>query len=403
MSDLHENRARVWHQAKALLDRVAREKRGLDAVEQAEYDRLDAKLDEYDAEIRRQDADSAAARAVIRPATIGPARDDELTRFLRGETAHTSMEFDLRNVESKRHRNGAIEVRERRDLLVGTAAAGGNTVPTSFHKELQEFLTEVTPAFQIGAMTITTDGGNPLDIPTQATHGTAAIVGEGTALAENDPTFSKVTLSSYKYGQLLQVSNELLADTGVDLQSFIAKNMARALSESFGSHFTTGTGTNQPKGYMAGQYGTGVVGQTASTGLPSYANLVDMQHSINSQYRRNATWIFKDSSWGGIRKITSPGGDYILEPSMKAGVPDQLLGSPVVTDPNMNAFGTGVLCGAYGDWGDAYAIRQAGAIRLERSADYAFNQDLMTFRAVARIDAKPLMVDAARVYRGGAS
>lgn len=401
MSDLHEQRARLWGQARALLDRASREGRNLDAVEAAEYDKLNARLDAYDRDIRDYERSRDAAYRAAFPASTPQTRaSDEIAAFLRGDTPDRVLEIDPRNVQTIRHQNGSIE---HRDLLVGTTTAGGNTVPTSFYRQLIESLTETTPAFRLGALMLQTTGGEPLELPTNATHGTAAIVGEGTALAENDPTFGKVTLNSWKYGQLLQISNELLQDSGVDIAGFVARDMGRALAESFGTHFTTGNGSNKPQGIFSGQYGTGVTGQTASTGLPSYENLVDMLHSINSQYRDRASWVFKDSSWGGIRKIKDGSGRYVLEPSLQVGVPDQLLGRPVVTDPNANAFGTGIVSGAIGDWSSAYAIRTAGNIRLERSDDFAFDKDLVTYRAVMRVDAKPLVVDAARVYRGGAS
>jgi HK97 family phage major capsid protein len=65
------------------------------------------------------------------------------------------------------------------------------------------------------------------------------------------------------------------------------------------------------------------------------------------------------------------------------------------------ALGTASKSIVFGD-PTAYAVRIAdGGIDLEASRDYAFNQDLTTFRSVLRIDAAPLANDAFKAFRGG--
>ena len=41
----------------------------------------------------------------------------------------------------------------------------------------------------------------------------------------------------HKYGVLLQVSNRLLSDTGVDLEGYLAMQAGRALGNAFGAHW----------------------------------------------------------------------------------------------------------------------------------------------------------------------
>jgi HK97 family phage major capsid protein len=68
-----------------------------------------------------------------------------------------------------------------------------------------------------------------------------------------------------------------------------------------------------------------------------------------------------------------------------AGTPDTLLGKPIRTDPFMPAMATGAKSVAFGDMSQ-YFVRLAGGVRFERSDDYAFNTDLVTFRALIRGD-----------------
>jgi HK97 family phage major capsid protein len=91
-------------------------------------------------------------------------------------------------------------------------------------------------------------------------------------------------------------------------------------------------------------------------------------------------------------------GQYLWQPSMQAGVPDTLAGYPVFTDPAMTALTTNALKGlAFGDWNKGLAVRIAGGVRVERSADFAFSSDLDTFRFIVRADSRIVDAAAARV------
>jgi len=63
-----------------------------------------------------------------------------------------------------------------------------------------------------------------------------------------------------------------------------------------------------------------------------------------------------------------------------------LLGFPVVDDRNMTAPGTASGTPIFfGDF-EPFYIRDAGSIRFERSAEFAFSTDTVTFRSIMRTD-----------------
>ena len=103
-----------------------------------------------------------------------------------------------------------------------TAGAGGNVVPTSFYDQLIAHLIEVSGIMQAGATVLTTDSGESLQIPKTTAHSTGALTAEAAAIAASDPTFGQVTLGAFKYAVLVQVSNELITDTAVDLLGYLA-------------------------------------------------------------------------------------------------------------------------------------------------------------------------------------
>jgi len=100
--------------------------------------------------------------------------------------------------------------------------------------------------------------------------------------------------------------------------------------------------------------------------------------------------------------MSSDWSDVYKRPS-QAVARDTLLRKPVHAYPNVAAVATSAKSLAFGDF-SAYFVRQVNGIRFERSDDYAFNTDLVTFRALLRGDG--LTVDqtgAIKVFAGAAS
>ena len=128
--------------------------------------------------------------------------------------------------------------------------------------------------------------------------------------------------------------------------------------------------------------------------MPSIDNLLDLQYSVIAPYRNApaAKWLMNDTTAGKIRKIRegSGTGQYLWQPAVIAGQPDLLLSKPVLTDPNVAATALNAKSVLFGDL-SAYAVRIVNGIRFERSDDYAFNTDQVTFRAVIRGDG--LLID----------
>ena len=408
LESLVEARQKAWHEAKALMTRATDEKRELDGEEQAQLDRIWSDIDAKDVQIkditaraqseRETDIAREAYADLVRPVEAPVV--DAVDAFLRGQTSARFIDIDIRKAAAeKRAIRAGAGVKELRDLST-TAAAGGNTIPTSFERTLYDFLETVSGVRQI-AQVITTTGGENLDLPKVASHGTAAIVGEGTAIAEADPSFAKVTLGAWKFGQLLQMSAELLQDSGVDIVGFAAADMGRALGRVTGAAYATGTGSNQPQGVMT-SIGTGVTGGTGVAGVPTIANLTDLVYSLGDPgYRANASFLMRDATAGKIRNLVNTSGDFLWQPSVQAGQPDRLLGFPVVTDPAVAATAVNANSVAFGDFQAGFVIRDAGSIRIERSDDYAFANDQVTWRADLRTDSDLRDANAIKLYRGG--
>ena len=394
---LAEKRATAFEAAKSILDAAEARKEDLTDDEQRQYDAHNADISELAvraAAIDKNDADNRAAEEMLRTAGFKGnegeqvSAEDKLAGQFRSLAEGSSRGFDLNfsKGESARAYAAALpELRGRRSLVKGTATAGGNTVPVSFYDQLIQYRVDASGVLTAGPTILNTDSGELLTLPYVTSYGSAALVAEATAIPQADPTFAQRQLSAYKYGQLIQVSNELLKDTAVDLLGFIAKIAGRNTGLALGAHLLAGTGTNQPSGILTGA----TLGQTGGAGVAgafTADDLIKLQYSVIGPYRNapSAAFLVKDSSLGVIRGLKDGAGRYLFDLGQPGDV-DRFNGKPIYTDVNMPAVALSAKSVLFGDI-SAFYVRNVGGIRFERSDDYAFNADVVTFRVLTRAD-----------------
>lgn len=398
----HEARTKAELDIRTILDEAAG--RELTAEENASVDKLDtasrlhndAMKDLLESEQRKRDIDAAMGGlgAPDRPADAVDY-DAQIRALGKGE----------RKVVDVAHERGVLGAGGlRNDLTKGTTTAGGHTVPTSFYGTLMAHLIEVSGVMAAGPTVFTTASGESLEIPVTTGHSTSAIIAEAAQITESDPAFAKRTLGAYKYAHTIQVSSELLSDTGVDLLGYLAMQSGRALGNKFGTDLAVGNASSKPSGIVQ-TASTGVTGTAAVAGVFTADNLIDLYYSVIAPYRNSPScgWMMRDATIASVRKLKDQNDQYLWQPAMTAGSPDILLGKPVHSDPNVAAVAATAKPIIFGDF-SAYVVRIAGGIRFERSDDFAFDTDLVTFRAILRGDG--ILADqtgALKVFVGGAA
>jgi HK97 family phage major capsid protein len=419
---LRETRMRVWNEAKNHLEdcRQAHPGQEMTAEENEKWRKLNERIDSIDAEVRQmveteqRERDAAASREALNEVfgeqTVERAartEAEELRSWFRGEIRRSednidgrpnAIAVDIRAAAREREllRSGATP-EEVRALLwdTGSIASG---VPTSLSRNLYQYLEASIAALRMPTTKITTDSGEAMGFPRVNAHGIATqVIAQGTAIGGTDPTFARMTLDAFKYGQLVQVASEVIQDTGFDVVGFVGQNIGRAVGRVIDADLVVGTGTGEPLGMMSGVI-VGAAGTVATGGsliTPTYEALVDLVYSVNDEYRSSgsAGFLTRDATAGVLRKLRDGAGGTVGAPmwqpsltqGITAGEPDRLLGFPVWTDPNVASLASNARIMAFGDW-NAYYVRLVGSLVIERSDDYAFNTDLVTFRGKQRVD-----------------
>jgi HK97 family phage major capsid protein len=372
-----EARARAWEAAKALLDNAAAEKRDLTAEEQVQFDRINADLDER-----------AAAIDNIRKIEEREAKAAELSRGL--EIASPKSDSDLlRAIARGEVRGHNFEAR--------TLTPSSNLVPTGFFDQVWMKAREVGPMLRVGNI-LNTASGEDIVFPTLTAYSSAALVAAGGTIAASDPTFSSVTIGAYKYSFLVPVADELLVDSGVNLEAELAKAGGNSIGYAVNTALTTGTGSSQPNGVVTAA--SSAVTGTAAAGAPTGDDIINLYYSLDGAVRAASNFAFMANATtiSSIRKLKDTTGQYLFQPSLAAGTPDTLIGRPLVENPAM-ASGTSAKSILAGDW-DAYRVRVAGGLQVAQSSDYQFNLGVVNYRFQIRVDGDLLDTSAIKYYQG---
>jgi HK97 family phage major capsid protein len=407
VKSLRQRRLECWEAAKAVAERAADEKRSMTGEEERQWEENNAEMSKLDERItailkgeqRAKDAEDAMSRLAGKPVDKNaPGAAPEIDYAAEFRKLAQSVPGTGFNVALPR----GVEQRTLLDSNV--------PLPTSFVGQLYRVLVDTSTIRQANPSVFTTSSGENLVVPRATAYANALWTAEGGTLTASDPTLSSVTLGAYKVGTIIQVSYELLHDEGFDVAGFIASEAGMMLGVTVDTAYVAGTGTTQPTGFNAAATValTAATGTGSTTGLPTSGTvigadvLIELYHSIVPQYRPRASYIMHDATVKVVRKLKDSTGQYLWQPALVAGQPDTILGRPVYPDPHMPQIGVTTVPIAFGDF-RGYFIRDVTPLRFERSDEFAFGTDLVSFRALYRTDGKLADTNAIKTYQTAAS
>jgi HK97 family phage major capsid protein len=393
---LGEQRAQAWEQAKALLDHAASENRDLSGEESEQFTRMNDDIDALDERRKNILTVEARERSINESrAALGVPADFGTRAVAAAEKNDSDI---IREIALGERRSFSFD---KRDV---TKASTGAPVPTSFYDTLVEHLVVQGPMLDGNVVTIlTTNSGESLQIPRTSTYTAPGITSEGSAISESDPTFGAfVTLGAFKYAATFQLSREVVEDSGINLLDFVARQAAVGMGTAVNAGLTVGTGTVQPTGIVTAA-SSAVLGGTGVSGVPTADNLIDLVYTCPSPYRRRgASFQMRSSTLSAVRKLKDTTNQYIWQPGIQSGAPDQLLGFPVYENPDIVATGTGAKSVIFGDM-SSYYVRQVRGIDFARDDSVGFVNDLITFRVTWRGDGNTPDANGVWYFKGGAS
>lgn len=291
--------------------------------------------------------------------------------------------------DSRRGMGGAL-IRALNALQEDTDSEGGYLVPTDERMELIH-----DPGAPGGVtrpisrvLQTSRDGGT---FPTGTTITWGAIAEEATP-ADSDPVFGQVTFTIRKTGANMLLSEELLADSAVNLPAYIGRIVDETSGRYEDQQAIEGDGSTEPLGLRTtGATQGNIADQTIATTL-TFANIVNAYFALPAQYRGpGAAWHTTSSFMAQCVALSASGGQVWLLPNGEDRPGFRMLGLPVVMFDGTGwddaaTIGSSEEVGAIGNFNWYWFVDRVG-VTIRRDDSVNFKSDQVAFKARKRFDA----------------
>lgn len=296
-------------------------------------------------------------------------------------------------------------LREMRAQATDPDTAGGYTVPTEMLNRIHEAMKDYGGLASV-AQILTTDSGHTLEWPTS--DGTAEegeLIGENSQAFEGDVVFGIKNLGAKKLSsKVIRVSNELLNDSGIDIQGFLASRIGSRLGRGEAKFLVQGTGAGtpeQPTGLQASVTGTTTA---ASSSEFTWQEVNGLIHSIDPAYRRAANFRIglNDNTLKLMTEMEDLQGRPLWLPAVSGAAPATILNVPYFVDQGIADIGVNAKFMYAGDFAQ-FIIRRVRYMVLKRLVERYADFDQTGFLAFHRFDCVLQDAAAIKVLQGAAT
>lgn len=294
-------------------------------------------------------------------------------------------------------------------------ADGGIAVLPEFH---QEILTRIyandifsrTDHYRVAGNNMTF----PTDSETSRVDGSrsgglrAYWVGEGDPLTGSTPKLGETTLKLNKLAVLVYLTEELINDNGMALESYVNKKVTEEMEFMLGESIFNGNGVGKPLGVMQSSVRVTVPkesGQAANTILAE--NILQMWSRMKASSRMNSAWFINQDTEPQLHQmslgVSTAGGQLVYMPptGLSGASYATLMGRPVIPTEFNETLGTegDILLASLDD----YITISKGGIEQAESMHVEFLTDQLALRFIMRIDGKPWETQPLTPYKGTAT
>ena len=268
-------------------------------------------------------------------------------------------------------------------LREGSDSEGGYLVPDEFEHRVVQAMTEKNVMRRLGTV-IQTE--HTLRIPVAKGFTPADWVPEEGIIPVTEGEFDEVKIEAHKVATSIRVSDELLEDSGFDLEGFLVSQFADRIARAEEAAFLYGDGKAKPLGLIH-QLDRKVT--TEAAGKISTDDLLELIHAIPPRYRKGAVLLMNDNTLRQLCKLRDDEGQYIWYENLKKNHPLAILGHRVITSPAMPSTESGKVPILFGSF-KHFVIGDRQHRRVKRLNEVHAQQGQVAFIMSQRVDAKLL-------------
>ena len=362
---------------------------------------LEGKLRGIEGELQKKEEQIRDLEAKMnRPGFAGTLSDDPVK-------AEHKKAFDA--FLRKGDESGLAEL-QKKAVQIAVDADGGYAVPEEMSREIYRLIDADSPMRAVCGVRLvgTEDIRQLVDIGGL----TSGWVAETAARpVTNSPQLAQVIPTFGEIYAMPAATQKAIDDIFFDVEAWLVDSTASKFAKEENAAFTTGDGTNKPKGLLAAtmattgddtrafgtfQYlATGVAAGMPATN-PSDL-LIDLVSAVKSRYYSNARFMMNRQTLATIRKWKDSQNNYLWQPGLQSGEPNAILGFPYTYNDDMPGIGANALCVAFGDFREAYIILDRTGIRLLR--DPYTNKPYVNFYITKRVGNMILNTEAVKFIK----
>lgn len=386
-----EPKMRATHAFRALNDSIERKRQvgRADPLAEHQLERISA----YISDTERKERETLLARnrqleAENKRLATKAARPVTAARTLPGLPARDQKAVDLaiyRKAVMHHLRTGethfegkSVSDLQRKALRVGSNPDGGYVVvPEADRDPIAATLLEISPMRQMATVRSISAASLTMAIDKRGT--AAGWVGEENSRPQTTtPELAQLEFKAFELYAMPAATQSILDDAMIDVEEWLASGVRDAFAKQEGAAFVTGTGINQPQGYLTPEkvanasWAWGKVGYIATGSSGAFPGsdptdkLIDLAYALKAGHRANASWAMARPTVGVLRKFKDTTGQYLVQPSVQAGQPSNLLGYPLYEDEEVPVIAANSFSVALGDWRKAYVIVDRTGVRVIR-------------------------------------
>ena len=392
--ELRNKRNQLWEQTKAFLEEHRDENGMVEASAVEQYDRMGADVKALGVEIERLENQAAIDAEMAKPtskAVVGMPVTEPVKKPAASGSA--SDEYKAAFWDMMR---GAQTMEVRNALSVGEDTEGGFTVPDEFERQLIHGLEENNIFRRMAHVIRTASGTRKIPIANDVME--ASWIDEGEAIPETNTKFAQTTLSAYKLGTMIKVSNELLHDSAFDIAAYIADRFGVCMGNAEENAFINGTGEKQPTGLLHDTNGAQLGVTTAAETAVTFDEIFQLYYALKAPYRRKAAFLCNEALVLQLMTIKDKNDNYIWKPSLDIAKPDTILGRPIYTSTYMPAPAKGEKALCFGDY-SFYWVADRSNRTFRRLNELYATTDQVGFLTTQRVDGKLILPETVKYLK----
>ncbi len=384
------------------------------AAERKEREELELRLQRHNI---KGDGDGAKAELELKEVNLAMAALAADRRRDFSPLDHKGLE-DYRKARAKELRYGkdALDADELKAMSVGSDADGGYLVTPDTTGRMVKKIFETSDIRRIANVQgISTDKLEGMEDLEEAG---AGWVGETESRSETStPKLGEWEIPVHEMYAEPRATQKLLDDASVDVEAWLGDKVGMRFGRIENSAFVTGNGIRKPRGFASYETalddGNGVawgkIGYVLSGGNGTFAasNPADRIHDLvgllKAAYLAGAVFVTKRQVITLIRKFKDGQGQYLWQPSLVLGEPEQLAGYPIVRAEDLAApaADAGALSLWFGNFAEGYQIVDRQGTRTLR--DPFTSKPFVKFYSTRRVGGAVVNFEAIKAMKFSAA